>query len=97
MQQGKSSIVILRENILNVNELAKKVNERFKKDVLKKQVVGYVQRGGLPTKLELNNAVKFAKKAIEGILKGVSSKKVLMQNGKAVFVEPEVYRRKTKK
>lgn len=94
MAKGISSVVILRENIVDIDEFAKNVNQRLKAVILKRQVVGYVQRGGCPTEVELKNAEKFASKAIEGIKQGISSKKVLMKKGKAVFVEPDVFKKR---
>ena len=94
LNKGCSTTILLRENIVDINQFADSVNQKLKADILKKQVVGYVQRGGKPTKTELKNAVEFANKAVEGMKKGISSKKILMQNGKVVFVEPEVFKKK---
>lgn len=93
LAENKSTTIILRENILNVNDFVKEVNAKLKDKCLKAQVVGYTQRGGKPTKKELSLAEVFAKKAIEGIKKSISSKKVLMQGGNVIFVEPEEFKR----
>lgn len=87
-KNDKSTTIVLRENIIALKEFANKLNEIFKDDVVKTQVVGYTQRGGKPTKVELDNAKAFALVASKVIKKGNSSKKVLVQTGKAVMVEP---------
>ncbi len=53
-------IVILRENLTDINELRKYLEQSLKVDV-KTCIVGYIQRGGKPTQLEKRYAKKFAK------------------------------------
>lgn len=81
-KNGKSTLILLRENILPIGEFADKLNEILKYDVVKKQVVGYTQRGGKPTKKELDMAKQFAFVASKVIKNGLESKKILFQNGK---------------
>lgn len=92
-----STTIILRENILPIKEFADKLNEMLKDDAVKTQVVGYTQRGGKPTKVELENSKQFALVASQVIKKNLSSKKVLMQNGKIVMVDSTAKRNTTLK
>ena len=92
-----STTIVLRENILPIKEFADKLNELLKEDVVKTQVVGYTQRGGKPTKTELTNAKQFALVASTAIKKNLSSKKILMQNGKVVMVDSTAKRNTTLK
>ena len=92
-----STTIVLRENILPLKEFADKLNEILKDDVVKTQVVGYTQRGGKPTKIELSNAKEFANVASLVIKKKLNSKKILMQNGKIVMIESSAKRDTTSK
>lgn len=53
-------IVILRENLIDINELKSYLEQTLKLDV-RTCIVGYIQRGGKPTQLEKRYAHKFAK------------------------------------
>ena len=86
---NKSTTIVLRENLVALREFADNLNTILKDNVVKTQVVGYTQRGGKPTSVELANAKKFAQMATKVINKKLSSKKILMQNGKIVMVEPD--------
>jgi len=92
-----STTIVLRENILSIKEFANKLNEILKDDVVKTQVVGYTQRGGKPTKVELAKAKGFALVASKVIKNNLSSKKILMQNGKIVMVDSTAKRNTTLK
>lgn len=91
-KEGKSTTIVLRENILPIKDVAKTLNEILKDDVVKTQVVGYTQRGGKPTKTELTHAKEFALVASKVIKANLSSKKILKQNGKIVMVDSPVKR-----
>ena len=86
LKQGKSTTILLRENILPLNEFADKLNNLLKGDVVKTQIVGYTQRGGKPTLTELQNAKTFAQMAIKAIKANKKSSKILMQQGKIQIV-----------
>lgn len=94
---GKSTTIILRENILPIGEVAENLNNLLGEDIVKTQVVGYTQRGGKPTKIELQHSKEFANVATQVIKKKLSSKKILMQNGKIVMVDSPAKRDLTNK
>ncbi len=96
-KNGQSTTIILRENILPISEVADNLNKLIGEDVVKTQVVGYTQRGGEPTKVELSNAKQFALLASKVICKKLSSKKILVQNGKFVMVDSPAKRDLTNK
>lgn len=66
-KDDKSTLVIIRENIINLSELIKNLSDKLKSNNIKGHVVGHVQRGGEPTKHELEMANYFAKETIKSI------------------------------
>ncbi len=63
--KNESTCIVVRENIVSVEKIAKKLNEMLGQDMVKFQVVGRTQRGGKPTKQELEMAKKFAAETIK--------------------------------
>lgn len=59
-------IVIVSEHLYNVKELAKEIKEKAKVET-GCQVLGYSQRGGVPSALDRYHAFYFAEKAIEAV------------------------------
>ena len=84
---GQSTLIVLRENIVSITDFAQKLNDIVGDSCVKKQIVGYTQRGGKPTKVELETASKFATVAIKAICQKSDSQKILMQKGKVVAVK----------
>ncbi|XMB85710.1 6-phosphofructokinase [Mycoplasmatota bacterium WC44] len=65
----KYSIVVITENITDVAELAKEIEERTKIET-RATILGYIQRGGSPTAFDRVLAMKLGKRAVELIDKG---------------------------
>lgn len=83
-KNGHASCIVLRENIVDVRELCQKLESESKVTV-KNNIIGHIQRGFKPTKLELNFAKAFANGTIKAIKKGEGSSAVFMQKGKIVI------------
>lgn len=66
-KEDSSTLIIIRENITDLFELVKNLNDKLKSNSVKGHVVGHVQRGGEPTKHELEMATYFAKETIKAI------------------------------
>lgn len=62
--EKKNPLIVVQENILNVNELAKYLEEHTKKE-FRATVIGYLQRGGAPTVNDNLLAIQFATKTVE--------------------------------
>lgn len=70
VKNGQNQVtVVVTENIYNVFELAKKIEEKTKK-VTKASILGHIQRGGKPSSLERINAYKLGSFAIRELLQG---------------------------
>lgn len=76
-------IVILRENLIDIELLRDKLKENLNKDV-KTCIVGYVQRGGKPTKVEKNYAKMFADKCANEIKNNHFNNAIVIENNLAV-------------
>ncbi len=63
----QSACIIVRENIMDVEKISKKINEMVGMEIVKTQIVGRTQRGGSPTREELLMSKKFAKESINCI------------------------------
>ena len=62
--QKKNPLIVVQENVLDVNELAKYLEQQTKKE-FRATVIGYLQRGGAPTADDKLLAIQFATKTIE--------------------------------
>ncbi len=76
-QKDEGTCIIMRENIVDINKLADEMNKNLGQNIVKTQVVGRIQRGGTPTKEELDMAKKFAKQTAKCIKSHVYGKRVL--------------------
>ena len=76
IKNEKGTSIVLRENIISVDELCEnlKVSENYS---VKNIVIGRLQRGGKPTKLELSMADKYAKTTVKAIKAGMFGKNIL--------------------
>ncbi len=68
---------IIRENIVNIDDLAKELNEQLGDNIVKTQIVGRIQRGCTPTKQELDLATRYAKGVAKCIKQKLFGKRVL--------------------
>ena len=78
--------VVVRENIMPINEMAEKLNKNFKEEVVKTQVVGRLQRGGKPTSKELSFVDKFSDAVISLIKSKKFNKQVLMDEKNSIKI-----------
>ena len=85
--KNESAKIVVRENIMNINEIAKKLNDQIGFDLVKTHVVGRTQRGGTPTKEELQMADKFARETIFCIKKKVFNVRVLANEKQNIFID----------
>lgn len=74
---ARSTCIVVRENIMDVKEVARKLNEMLDMEIVKFQIVGRTQRGGNPTKEELEMSTKFAKETVRCIKSKVFGVRVL--------------------
>ncbi len=79
--------IILRENVIKQSDFIKELSKYVPKEIIKYHVIGHTQRGGKPTKVEIDLTHKFAKKTIQFIKKSQNSGKILMKNGKIIAEE----------
>ena len=81
-KQGKNhAIVIVSEKITDVNELAKKISNNTNFDG-RATVLGYIQRGGVPTPNDRVLASRMGEKAVELLMNGVGGHCICIQNNK---------------
>ncbi len=80
LKKSKNSapIVVLQENVLNIEDLANNISQNLNREV-KSCVVGYIQRGGNPTKFECKIAHEFAVACAKQINEGVNSDIMFVQ------------------
>lgn len=86
LKTNDSAIIILRENLLNIEQLKEKVKAALSIDV-KTCIVGYVQRGGVPTKYEKQCAKNFAECCTKHIKLADFNKAVIVKNNEYCAVE----------
>lgn len=83
----RSSCIIVRENLMDIKEMAEKLNEMLGMNIVKTHIVGRTQRGGQPTKTEIDMAIKFAKETIRCIKTNVFGVRVLADQTKEIVVK----------
>ncbi len=84
---GNASCVIIRENILPIEQFVDKLSQEAKNVEIKGVKVGYLQRGTKPTKFELKVACKLAKTCIKSIKHSKSSFACTIENGKVKVIK----------
>lgn len=77
-----STCIILRENIIPSEKLAKQLDDIIGEKLVKYFVVGHLQRGGNPTKAELKMSAAFAHATIKAISKNQSGVAIEFVDGK---------------
>ena len=82
--EEKSSILIIRENILPLDTFASNLKNISPKIDIKALKIGHIQRGWKPTKRELYLAKLFSKQAIKEIKRGCNCSASILINGKVV-------------
>ncbi len=81
LKENHSSFIILRENIIDVNEFCAKLQEKSGV-IVKNNIIGHIQRGFKPTGVDLKFAKKFANVAVKAIKKTHNSYAIKMNDGK---------------
>lgn len=84
-KKGKSSSVIIRENICDVRQLANRLEEKVVPAEVRTFVIGHLQRGWQPTKAELKIAAKYAHGAIKAIKTNELPIAIMLQAGRTVL------------
>jgi len=82
------AIIIVAENMLDVNELAKVITERTPFQA-RTTVLGYLQRGGKPTARDRVMASEMGVKAVEALMAGESGVCVCKRNNKIITLPIE--------
>lgn len=80
---ANSPLIIVRENILNVNELAAYLEQKTKKE-FRANILGYIQRGGKPTQNEKLYAIRLACETIKLILEDKYGLAIGLQNNQII-------------
>ena len=84
LKEDKGTMILVKEKIKNIFEIKKALAE--KGFAVKSHIVGRLQRGGKPTKKELQMADKFATMASKLVKSNCGGKKVLVDINQNVFV-----------
>ncbi|MBQ3494540.1 MAG: 6-phosphofructokinase [Clostridia bacterium] len=82
--KNTAPIIITRENLIDANALAEEVANQTDFET-RVAIIGYVQRGGKPTKYEVKMAKGFAKQIATAIKQNRTNKKVVLKNNKFVL------------
>ena len=86
--QGKSSCIVVKENLIDAKQLADALNQALGINMVKYQIVGRTQRGGHPTKDELRLAKRYAIETQKFIKTKVFGVRILTdENGEIVVKE----------
>lgn len=83
--KNESACIVVRENIMPVDEIAKKINEDLNLNIAKYHIVGRTQRGGKPTSEELLMAKRFADLTAKCIKENHFGVRILADENKNVF------------
>ncbi len=79
------AIIIVAENMVNLNELAKQVSENTPFDA-RTTILGHVQRGGSPTSRDRVLASQLGSAAIHALMEDHSGESVALRNNKIVTI-----------
>jgi len=83
-QKGKKhAIIAITEHITDVNQLAKRIEERTKRET-RATILGHIQRGGAPMAFDRVLASRMGSYAVELLKAGKSARCIGIQNGKMV-------------
>jgi len=82
----KNPLIVVQENILNVSELSRYLQEKTGKE-FRATVIGYLQRGGEPTANDKLLAIKLAVKTMEFVIKNVYGKAIGVTNDEVCAVD----------
>jgi 6-phosphofructokinase 1 len=92
----KHGIVVVSENLLNLNDLAKHIEKKLKVEV-RSTVLGHVQRGGYPSASDRVLATRMGVKAVEALIEKIPSSCIgIIANEVEVFDLKEALSKKRK-
>jgi 6-phosphofructokinase 1 len=92
----KHGIVVVSENLLNLNDLAKHIEKQLKVEV-RSTVLGHVQRGGYPSASDRVLATRMGVKAVEALIEKIPSSCIgIIANEVEVFDLKEALSKKRK-
>ena len=74
---GESAKIVVRENMMDIEKMAEKLNQMIGEPIVKTQIVGRTQRGGKPTGKELSMADKYARETVRCIKDKVFGVRIL--------------------
>ena len=83
-KNNNSSFIIIRENILKLEKLVANLKLLCKNVEIKAFVVGHLQRGTTPTKVELLKAKTFSNNIIKALKKRNFLNAIVLENGKCI-------------
>ncbi len=83
---GDAPLIVVRENLFDVNSLTEFLTNKLNK-TFKSTILGYLQRGGSPTKQEKLLTQKLSKMAIKQIVLDKKTMAIGTKNGKTVAVD----------
>jgi 6-phosphofructokinase 1 len=87
--RGKLSwIIVVAEGAGKAEDIAKKIHQITSLDA-RAVVLGHVQRGGRPTAISRDLALRLGQEAVERLLKGEADKAVGLHGGKVITVDFE--------
>jgi len=86
LKKQQFSVVVFAEGTYRMFETADYVREKLGCSI-KCNLIGYQQRGGVPTARERLHAAAFAKYAVEAIDKGIQNKYVAYKKGEYIYVD----------
>lgn len=92
----KHGIVVVSENLLNLNDLAKHIEKKLKVEV-RSTVLGHVQRGGYPSASDRVLATRMGVRAVEALIEKIPSSCIgIIANEVEVFDLKEALSKKRK-
>ncbi len=86
-QAGRASCIIVRENIVPLSQIIDNLKAKVKNVEFKGVVIGHIQRGTKPTKVELNNAKSFARACVKGLKQTSDSYACVFEGGKVKTIK----------
>lgn len=84
-----SSLIVLAEGAGKAHEIASQINENLKGIEARYSVLGYIQRGGVPTYQTRYLATIFGNYAVKGLIEGLKCFMVGIQNNRICYVPLE--------
>lgn len=82
-ESGKSSSIIIKENLIKIDEFISNLKEKCENVEFRGIVVGYTQRGSKPSNVDIKFAKSFARKTIKALSnKTTNCQAIIVKDGK---------------